>query len=172
MSKPRPENLSLAIKKDVNSNSLVTDTLEKANLFNNYFYSVFSNPCKEPVPPGLYPIVPPLGELSNVVISVKEDESMLKNLDPSKSPGPDGLTSRLLKELASQISCAITDIFHKSLKSSIFPTKWKDSNLTPVFKSGQKDVVTNYRGVALLPVLSKVLERCLHSRILNMIEHI
>ena len=37
VSKPRSENLFLAIKKDVNSNSLVTDTLEKANLFNNYF---------------------------------------------------------------------------------------------------------------------------------------
>ena len=141
-------------------------------MFNNYFNSVFSNPCKEPVPPGLYPIVPPLGELSNVVISVKEIEStcILKNLGPSKSPGPDGLTSRLLKEVASEISCPITDIFNKSLNSGIFPTKWKDSNLTPVFKSGQKDVVTNYTGIALLPVLSKVLERCVHSRILNMIK--
>ena len=58
------------------------------------------------MPPGLYPIVPPLGELFNVVISVKEIETILKNLDPSKSPGPDGLTSRLLKKLASEIDPA------------------------------------------------------------------
>ena len=122
------------------------------------------------MPPGHYPIVPPLGELSNVVISVKEVESILKNLDPSKSPRPDGLTSRLVKEVASEISSPITNIFNKSLNSGIFPTKWKDSNLTPVFKSGQKDVITNYRGIALLPVLSKVLERCVHSRILKQIE--
>lgn len=167
--KTRTRKLPLAIKKDVNSNSLVTDSLEKANLFNNYFNSVFSKPCKEPLPPGLCPIVPPLRELSNVVISVNAVESILKNLDPSKSPGPDGLTSRLLKEIASEISRPITDLY-KSLNSSIFPTKLKDSNLTPVFKSGQKDVVTNYRGIALLPVLSKVLGRCVHSRILNMIK--
>lgn len=86
------------------------------------------------MPPGLYPIVPPLRELSKVFISVKEVESILKNLDPSKSPGPDGLTSRLLKEVASEISYPIIDIFNKSLNSGIFPTKWKDSNLTPVFK--------------------------------------
>ena len=143
--KTKTRKLPSAIKKDVNSNSLVTDTctLEKANLFNNYFNSVFSKPCKEPVPPGLYPIVPPLRKLSNVVISMKEVESILTNLNPSKSPGPDSLTSRLLKEVASEISCPITDIFNKSLNSRIFPTKWKDSNLTPVFKSGQKDVVTN-----------------------------
>ena len=72
-----------------------------------YFNSVFSKPCKEPVPPRLYPIVPPLRELLNVVVSVKEVESILKNLDPSKSPGPDGLTSQLLKEVASEISSPI-----------------------------------------------------------------
>ena len=168
--KTKTRKVPLAIEKDVNSNSLVTDTLEKTNLFNNYFKSVFSKPCKKPVPPGLYPIVPPLRELSKVFISVKEVESILKNLDPSKSPGPDGLTSRLLKEVASEISYPIIDIFNKSLNSGIFPTKWKDSNLTPVFKWDQKGVVTNYRGIALLPVLSKALERCVHSRILNMIE--
>ena len=70
--KTKTRKLPLAIKKDVNSNSLVTDTLEKANLFNNYFNSVFSKPCKEPVPPGLYPLVPCLGEFSNVVISMKK----------------------------------------------------------------------------------------------------
>lgn len=30
--------------------------------------------------------------------------------------------------------------------------------------------VTNYRGIALQPILSKALERCVHSRILNLIE--
>ena len=58
----------------------------------------------------------------------------------------------------------------KCINSGIFPSKWKDSNLTPVFKSGQKEVVTNFRGIALLPILSKVLERCVHSIILNLIE--
>ena len=95
---------------------------------------------------------------------------MLKNLDPSKSPGPDGLRSRLLKEVASEISCPITDIFNKSLNSRIFPTKWKDSNLTPVFKSGQKEEGNSSIVSNNIPVLSKVLERCVHSRILNMIE--
>ena len=50
------------MEKDVNCSSLVTDTLEKANLFNNYFNAVFSKPCNEPVSPGHYPIVPHLGE--------------------------------------------------------------------------------------------------------------
>ena len=58
-------------------------------------------------------------------------------------------------------------IFNKSLTSGIFPTKWKDSNLTPVFKSGQNDVVTNYRGISLLSILSKGLERGVHTSVYN-----
>ena len=59
--KTKTRKLPLAIKNDENSNSLVTDSLEKANLFNDYFNSVFSKPNNEPVPPGHYPVVPPLG---------------------------------------------------------------------------------------------------------------
>ena len=61
-------------------------------------------------------------------------------------------------------------IFNKSLTRGIFPTKWKDSNLTPVFKSGQNDVVTNYRGISLLSILSKGLERGVHTRVYNHVE--
>ena len=58
--KTKTRKLPLAIKKDVNCSFLVTDMLEKANLFNNYFNSVFGKPCNEPVPPGHYPTLPPL----------------------------------------------------------------------------------------------------------------
>jgi hypothetical protein len=44
----------------------------------------------------------------------------LKNLDPSESPGPDGITSRLLKEVATEIASSITIIFNKSLAYGIY----------------------------------------------------
>ena len=110
--KTKTSKLPLAIKNDANSKSFVTDSLEKANLFNDYFKSVFGKPNNEPVPPGHYPVVPPLGELCHVVISVREVEGILKNLDPSKCPDPDGLTSRLLKEVSSEISSPITNTFN------------------------------------------------------------
>ena len=72
-----------------------------------------------------------------------------------------------LNKVAPEISDSVTSIFNKSLTSGVFPEKWKDSNLTPVFKSGQKDVITNYRGISLLSIMSKVLERCVHTRIYN-----
>ena len=54
----------------------------------------------------------------------------------------------------------------------------EDANHTPVYKSGAKNSVNNYRGIALLSVVSKVLERCVYSRIyshvashLNLLQH-
>ena len=71
----------------------------------------------------------------------------------------------ILKELAPEISSSISCIFNKSLNEGSFPKKWKDFNLTPVFKADLKDTVSNYRGIALLPILSKFLEGQVHARL-------
>lgn len=94
--------------------------------------------------------------MSAYPISLSESEILttFQSLNPSKSPGPDGITSHLLKELAPEISSSITCIFNKSLNEGSFPSKWKDCNLMPVFKADQKDIFSNYRGIALLPILS------------------
>lgn len=86
----------------------MTDTLAKANLFNDYFNSVFSPFDTEPPPPGLDTFVPIRNESSVVTLSVTEVQKVLSNLDPSKSPGLDGVTARLLKELADDIATSLT----------------------------------------------------------------
>ena len=139
-----------------------------ANAFNDYFNSVFARPVSEPPPPGIHPIVPHLSnDLSAITLSTNEVYKVLSTLNPSKSPGPDGVTSRLLKDLALELAGQLTCLFNKSLASGQFPNKWKDANLTPVHKSGSKTLVSNYRGTALLSVVSKVLERCVLPRIYN-----
>ena len=100
-----------------------------------------------------------------LTLPVSDVLTTLLHLNPSKNPGPDGISSLLLKNLAPQISSSITYIFNKTLNDGIFPSKWKDCNRTPVFKSYKKDIVSNYRGIALLPILSKVLERQVHTRL-------
>ena len=41
------------------------------------------------------------------------------------------------------------------------------SKVTPIFKSGDKDNVSNYRPIFILPVFSKVLERIMFYRVYN-----
>ena len=59
---------------------------------------------------------------------------------------------------------AIYSIFH----SNKFPTKWKIAKIVPLFKGkGCKLDPKNYRPVAILPILSKVLERALFLQVVT-----
>ena len=49
--------------------------------------------------------------------------------------------------------------FGKAFKLGIFPRIFKTAKVIPVFKSGNKDNICNYRPIALLPNLSKILEK-------------
>ena len=48
--------------------------------------------------------------------------------------------------------------FNDSLSSATFPLKWKLSYLRPIHKSGPRNDVENYRGVAILPTFGKLFE--------------
>lgn len=87
----------------------------------------------------------------------------MEQLNICKSCGPDNVTSLLLKECANSISSPLCTLFNKQLRSGCFPKMWKVANLVLVFKSGDKEMVENYRGISLLCIISKVLEKCLFS---------
>ena len=42
--------------------------------------------------------------------------------------------------------------------------------MIPLFKSGERDILTNYRPVSVLPVFSKILERLMYNRILRFLD--
>lgn len=49
--------------------------------------------------------------------------------------------------------------------SGIFPDRWKISYLTPIHKSGCRNNVENYRGVAILPTIGKLFEALVYVRL-------
>ena len=56
----------------------------------------------------------------------------------------------------------MTHIINLSLSSSIFPTDWKRSKVMPVFKSGSKSDINNYRPISIIPDVSKIIEKVVH----------
>ena len=53
------------------------------------------------------------------------------------------------------------------MKSGIFPDKLKIANVFPIYKSGKKYVLSNYRPISVLPCFSKTLERIMYNRLYN-----
>jgi len=95
-------------------------------------------------------------------------EKNLSDLKPSKSPGPDGIHPRVLKELAAEVATPLQMIFQSSISSGTIPQSWKMTNITPIFKKGDKRDPSNYRPVSLTCIVSKILERIIRD---NLIDH-
>ena len=47
------------------------------------------------------------------------------------------------------------------------PQEWKEAKVTPIFKSGEKDDVNNYRPISVLPLISKIMERAIQVQLVN-----
>ena len=152
---------------------LVSDEKEQAEALNRQFQRAFSEDksytreefaAKCGMPPNQFPV------LNSVDITEPGVTKILHALQPGKAPGPDGITTTILKELAEVISPILTIIFQSSLDTGILPSDWKDANVTPVFKKGEHYDPANYRPVSLTSVCCKVLEHILTSNIMTHLE--
>ena len=103
-------------------------------------------------------------------VQVSEVFKNLKNLNRKKSIGLDDLPPGLFKDAASVIARPLTHIINLSLSTGIVPGDWKKGKIVPIYKSGSIKNVDNYRPITILPIASKVLEKCVHSQVLNHLE--
>lgn len=137
--------------------STFTSPESKAEAFNNYFASVF-NPLDN-LPANIdTPYTDNI--ITDIVIRQEEVLEALQKLNPSKSPGPDLIHPRILKECAEELAPSLCALFNLSLHLGKLPLEWKRSNVVPVFKKGVKSAISNYRPISLLSIVSKLCERC------------
>ena len=99
--------------------------------------------------------------------SLTEDEfdEAFKALKSNKSPGSDGLHVNIIKAVYSLIKQPLMKIFDSSLSLGIFLDSMKIAKVTPVFKAGKKELVSNYRPISALPCFSKILEKIMYNRV-------
>lgn len=103
----------------------------------------------------------------HVLCTVPEVTKQLKSLNPKKATGPDGVSATMLKEVATEIAPSLTRLFNLSLTSGRVPIEWKCSNVVPVPKNSEKSCAANYRPISLLTIVSKLLEKHMHTIILR-----
>ncbi len=144
---------------------LIYDDKGKADAFNKFFTTSVQTESKDdPIPKDhnllYYPKIPSL-EITELDVY-----KLLNTLNTSKATGPDNISNALLKKCSFSLAKPLTIIFNLSLKTGIFPQKWKSANVTPIFKNkGDKKNCDFYRPISLLPCVSKVFEKLMFSHI-------
>lgn len=128
---------------------------EIGDLFADYFQKVYEdkNFDVQPAPEDWYNI-----SISDIRVTPVEIFLLLEKLDPRKSGGPDLIPPIFLKRCAASLAYPVSILFNKSLSEAVFPDLWKKSFITPIFKSGSRNDIANYRPICKSSGLAKVLE--------------
>ena len=109
---------------------------------------------------------PCVGRLALTKAEVREAVKRLK----LKAPGIDGVHNMLIKKAGQQFENFLRKLFNMSLSVGYVPQCWKVAVVVPLPRPG-KDLssVGGYRPVSLLPVIGKLLETILASRLVNLL---
>ena len=109
-------------------------------------------------------------DCKNINITEEGVKKLLLNLDPNKACGPDGISPRLLKVVAEEVTPALTLLFRNSYQTGTLPLDWKLAHITPVFKKGERYKAENYRPISLTCIACKVMEHIIASHIMSHLE--
>ena len=156
--------ISPLLKDRADKSSIVSKDVEKAEVLQTQFCSVFTHEGDEPLPE--FP-----SRCDNKIDHIHIDESLvlkkLKALNVTKSAGPDGVHPRVLRECAEQVAKPLTEFFQMCVDSGSIPDEWKESIISPIFKKGQRNLAENYRPVALTSIVCKLAESIIREAIME-----
>ncbi len=148
------------------NNEIASDDLQKANMLNNFYTSVFTHEDTNHIPEPGFLFTDAL--LTDLVITESRVRKVLKSINQNKSPGADKHHPRVLKELQEQLVKPLTELFNKCIDEGYLPPAWKDANVTPIYKNkGAKSSPNNYRPVSLTSIICKILETIVKDEILD-----
>ena len=148
-------------------NSFSCDPSTLANTFNHHFNAVSSASCSTTL--DVLPSVNVNRKFELQPVSTEDCLKLINCLQTNKSTGPDTIPPSILKCAKSVIAPPLANIINSSF-SSCFPSNWKQAWVKPLFKGGDKELLTNYRPISLLPITSKLIEQVVRSQLTTHLE--
>ena len=98
-----------------------------------------------------------------------EVNKVVADLKNKSSYGYDKISNIILKNIGAIIH-PICELFNSSMKEGLFPDIMKYADVIPLFKSGDREHLTNYHPISLLVTVSKILEKLIYSRVYNFLD--
>ena len=94
----------------------------------------------------------------------------LRGLKRKCATGIDNIPSCFLKDTAFVICKPLAFVINLSLKEGTFPNDLKKARVNPIYKSGNRNSFDNYRPISVLPIVSKIFEKCVYRQLIDYFE--
>ena len=156
---------------------LYSDTVDKANVLNQQFQSMFTpkstlklsqiasmavqdlsdNGTIDPsqIPGECLSTTP---HMESITVSTNGIAKLLKDLNPNKAAGLDQMKPLVLQRICDVIAPILQVIFQRSVNTGRVPKDWSTAFVYPLFKKGDTSLASKYRPISLTSILCKVLE--------------
>lgn len=153
----------------------ITDPDAICTTFNNYFGEIaqslrsnFGNNNSNNISNNTQlPISIPTNSLYIKPVSEAEIIRIINELNNTTAVGCDDIPITIIKQIANFLSTPLQNIINSYLEIGTFPDRFKISKIIPLHKRDATHNVQNYRPISILPALSKVFEKVMHSQLLN-----
>ena len=147
---------------DPSTNELSTDSKRMANILQNQYSSVFTQPMESY---DLNENDNSTSQLFDIDLTEADFINEINTLSSNTAPGPDGFPAILLKKARQQLATPLCLIWRNILNKGQTPHQLKSSLITPIFKNGNQGLP-----VALTSNVSKNLEKIVRSKIQKHLE--
>jgi hypothetical protein len=141
------------------------------NYINNYFVSPIpqtkvspSTECSEALKFLAAVFKHPFPNIHMTPVTNKEVKNIVKSLKWKYSYGYDEIPQHILKISLPFILAPLTYKCNKLFSLGVFPLRLKYSQISPIFKKGDRTDIANYRPISLLTSFSKIFERVIYNR--------
>lgn len=144
------------------NNRASSNISETVDLFASFFASVYVDAAHEDIKSYGFDSLVSVVKYNTEIVEVYE---AIADLPSRTTSGPDGIPAWFLKQCVSTLAIPLNMLFNISLNSGNFPEAWRSSYLKPIFKSGERNLVTNYRAVCIQSDMPKILDQLISRRL-------
>lgn len=152
--------------------SIIKNSQKVANIFNNHFLTTATQiGCIGSVDEAMCLLkktnLPIVSQIKMSPVTVGEIDRIIRDMKKKNSTGVDEISIKIIKNCFYNIRKVLCHILNESLQQGTVPDRLKFAIVKPLFKKGDKAIVTNYRPISLLTCFSKILEKLVHRRLLD-----
>ena len=152
----------------------VTNKKEIANGFNSFFANIGTT-TSNAVPQSTNAFSDYLTDncQTNFFMNPTDEHEIInvtKNLKSSTSEEFDNISMKVIKTTVHEVAVLLAHVFNQSFLTGTVPDNTKIAKIVPIFKSGNKKILNNYRPISILPAFSKLLEKLVCNRLVNFLE--